>query len=216
MNQQEEQYLQRVEQELANESLLRSRAEKEYGQVSMFSGTQSDNLARYQLDLSEELERIDHLLRGDTLKRDGEGNEFWVEEKDESLKPFNDYGVKLLMKIISFYVNRNTILSNYDEEIILEKMEDFGTEIADLIYMKYQEMGMDTIEKRKLYPIIVRALVDTVHSTYLRAAKGEERRTLRQNIHISQTDSLNKQSSYQTQTPQSNFSVFKPRTWGKS
>ena len=42
------------------------------------------------------------------------------------------------MNIISFYINRNTLLSNYDVETIKWKIRDFGIEIADLIFMRYE------------------------------------------------------------------------------
>ena len=49
--------------------------QKAYGQASMFSGGEGENLIQYQLDLKEELERVDHLIRGHVIKRDNEGNE---------------------------------------------------------------------------------------------------------------------------------------------
>ena len=88
------------------------------------------------------------------------------------------------------YLNRNTILSNYSEDVINEKMMDFGYEITDLFFLKYESMGLDNIEKRKLYPMLVRQLIDTVHSSYLRALHGGERESLREARHITQSDNI--------------------------
>lgn len=183
-------------------------------QTSIFGGINDQNLIQWQLDLKEELERIDHLLRGHILKRDKDGNEVYMEPEDNTLKPFNDFGVQLLLNIISFYLNRNTILSNYDEEMINWKMKDLGDEITDIIFMKYEEMGMDTKSKRKMYPLIVRELVDTVHSAYLRALNGGERDSLRTARTVSQTEPMGQQQAFPMSAgPQRKFSLFKPTSW---
>ena len=182
------------------------------GQSSLFGNANEQNLIQYQLDLREELERIDHLLRGHQLKYDGTGNLKWVEPTDDSMKPFNDKGVQIIMNVISFYLNRNTILSNYSEDMINWKMMDLGDELADLIFMKYEEMGMNSAEKKKLYPIIVREIVDSVHSAYLRAMAGGERESLRTARSVVQNEQMSRQEHYPN--PKKQFSVFKPTTWG--
>jgi hypothetical protein len=209
MNQEDyQQYQQQLEQMKAEETA----GLHHLGQSSIFGNTNEQNLIQYQLDLREELERIDHLLRGHQLKYDTDGSLRWVEATDDSMKPFNDKGVQIIMNIIQFYLNRNTILSNYSEDMINWKMMDLGDELADLIYMKYEEMGMNTSEKRKLYPVIVREIVDCVHSAYLRAMAGGERESLRTARSVVQNDQMNKQEHYPN--PKKQFSVFKPTTWG--
>ena len=94
------------------------------------------------------------------------------------------------MNIMAFYLNRNTILSNYDEETINWKILDFGNELADLIFNRYEEMGMDTKQKIKMYPMIIKELVDTIHSTYLRAYHGGERESLRTARMVTQNQPL--------------------------
>lgn len=150
-----------------------------------------DNLIRWQLDIKEDLDRIYHLLKGQRVEIDKDtGEPKYVDPADPNLIPFNDFGVQLIMNIMSFYLNRNTLLSNYDEQTINDKMKDFSEEIIDLLFLRYEEMGMDTPEKMKLYPLIVRELVDTVHSAYLRALKGGERESLRTARTVTQTEPL--------------------------
>jgi hypothetical protein len=166
---------------------------------------------------------------------------------------FTDFGVGEIMRILSMYLNRNTILSNYDEPTINVKVFDFGTELADLIFLKYElmfttltmnecfqkvfrtdleivpiekdnqigadgwaikmkdrksgivvlkeltpeqmtqvlrEFKLQQLEKRKLYPIIVRQIVDTVHSAYLRALNGGERQSLHEQRSVSQNETI--------------------------
>jgi len=157
---------------------------------SYFGSTQQPNLIQWQLELDSILERIEHLLRGDKPTWET-GHIIWKKPTKASDIMLNDFGVAEIMKILSMYLNRNTILSNYDEPTINYKVYDFGMEIADLFFLKYEDMGLNTLDKRKLYPMFVRMLVDVVHSSYLRALNGGERESLREARQITQTEGLN-------------------------
>jgi len=94
-----------------------------------------------QLDLGEELERLDYLLRGYTLERDDEtGAVKWVKPKNTEMMILSDYGVHLIRNTIAWYINKNTLLSNYDEETIRHKMEDFSNDLNDTIFMEYEKI----------------------------------------------------------------------------
>jgi len=199
-------------------SLLRQQRDSDAQQTeahsSVYGGQLDQNLIQWQLDLKEDLERIDHLLRGHELKYTANGELIWQESDNPDAKPFNQYGTSLLLNCISFYLNRNTILSNYDEKMINDKMHDLGDELADLIFMKYEKMGMDTAEKKKLYPIIVREIVDTIHSAYLRALGGGERDSLRTARSVVQNQPISSgHEPYPSLQPQKKFSLFRPTTW---
>jgi hypothetical protein len=66
--------------------------------------------------------------------------------------------------------------------------------------------------KIRHYPMMVLALIDTVHSTYLRALGGKERQTLREKVNISQNANQFTDNSF-TPQPQRKFSVVRPSTW---
>lgn len=183
------------------------------GQMSLFETPSEDNLIRWQLDLREDLDRIYHLLRGDQVKEDKEGNIVYVEAEDENLKPFNEFGVQLIMNIMAFYLNRNTILSNYKEDVINWKVYDFGNELADLIFNRYEEMGMNTSEKMKMYPMIIKELVDSVHSAYLRAYRGGERESLRTARTVTQSEPLAQRFPSSPAIQPRKFSLWRPGTW---
>ena len=144
------------------------------------------SMAQDQLDLSEEKNEIEHLLRGHIIKKLPDGSFDWVPAQNEDEQPLNEYGVRLIMKIVSFYLCKRKLLSNYDEETINTKMLDFTDELSDLIFMKYREMGLDTPEKRKTYSMIVREVQDAVHDVYLRALGGKERDSLRRHLNINE------------------------------
>lgn len=165
---------------------LQDRKNTSQGQVSAFGKVDDENLVKWQLELDNILERIDHLLRGHKLTF-RQGNMMWEVPTDKSEVMFNDYGVNEILRILSMYLNRNTILSNYTEDQVELKAYDFGSEVNDLIMFKYESMGLNTVEKMMRYPMTVRELIDVVHSAYLRALKGGERESLREARSVTQT-----------------------------
>jgi len=156
-------------------------------QQAQWQEDQEKSMIKDQLDLTAELERIKHLLRGDIIELDENGIEYWKVPEKEEEKLLNELGVRSIMKTVSFYLNKNKLLSNYSEEIINQKMEDFATDLADLIFMRYREFGLDTSDKRKMYSMIVRELQDTIHDAYLRSLGGKERESLRRHMHVSES-----------------------------
>lgn len=243
MNSEEQNYTIALQEALKSEELRRMQSENRLNEINSMQKDKEPNIIQYQLDLTIELDRIQHLLSGHIIEKDNEGNMFWQEPKDDRLKILSDYGVKVIMNIVAFYLNKNTLLSNYDEETIFWKVRDFGIELADLVFNRYEvffsypspeelfnrykedaikmEITEEELYKKCIqwsreelqskfrhFPMIVLNLVDSVHSTYLRALNGEERESLRKqwNIH----ESLNN-------NPMGNlggkFSVMKPSTW---
>lgn len=212
MNPEENEYMNQIRQELDAERAKTAGIAQ--SQVSLFNSEEQENLIRWQLDLREDLDRIYHLLKGETLDHDEDGNLFYKPPENDNLRPFNEFGVQLIMNIMSFYLNRNTILSNYDETTINWKVLDFGNDLADLIHNRYQEMGMDNFEKIKMYPMIVRELVDTVHSAYLRAYHGGERESLRTARTVTQSESpFRGQSWMPQQQGQKSKKWYNPTSW---
>lgn len=211
MRDEEIEYINNLEQAYKEEKLRNISMSQ--SQSSMFSSADYGNLIEWQLSLKEDLEKIEHILRGHRFVRDADGGEKWEEPDSDDEKPFNEKGVQMLLKALLFYMNKNTLLSNYDEETINWKVFDFANKIIDLIHNCYQEMGMDTDEKRKLYPLIVQSMVDTVHSAYLRALNGGERDSLRTARTVNQTEPLMKQSYGDSMSSRKKFSFIKPSTW---
>ncbi len=151
-----------------------------YATSGIYGGQQQDsNLIMWQLELDNILERIEHLLRGDIVKVDKDENVTYEVPKDKSLIILNSYGVQLIMNVTSFYLNRNTILSTYADNRINEILYDLGNELADVIYINYEKMGMDTIEKKSRHEILILNILHTIESAYNRALGGGERDSLR-------------------------------------
>lgn len=208
---------------------------------------QDKSMIQEQLDLVDEFKRIDYLLRGYVLKVNPKnGDSYWELADNPDMIVLSDYGVQLILDTLAWYLNKNTLLSNYDEETINSKMEDFANDLNDDIFMSYEkvfkyptlqeckdevnkrlkhkvdlqkfaneligkdvpreeieqelikemegriEQEMEIIKAQKMkdklkkFAMLMRKVQDAVHSTYLRAWKGQERTTLRQHIHISE------------------------------
>ena len=160
-----------------------------------------DNLVVFQLELDNILDRIEHLLKGDILQADEDGNLIYTRPEDNDLVVLNEYGCQLIINLISFYLNRNTILSNYKEDRIYEILYDLGNEVADLIYINYEKMGLNTIEKKSRYPVLVMNILHMIESSYNRALGGAELDSLRSARVVTQSQPLGGTMS-QLQIPQ--------------
>jgi len=124
------------------EAQLRADEEKIRGdQQEVMIAANDKSMIAEQLDLGEELERIDYLLRGYVIERNDEtGETAWVKPEDKDMIILSDYGVHLIRNTIAWYLNKNTLLSNYDDKTINVKMEDFASDLNDTIFMEYEKV----------------------------------------------------------------------------
>lgn len=160
------------------------------------ANNQESNIVKWQLNLEEEKERIYHLLKGHRKVVDEKGNEVWVEPEDKNSEVFNDYGVDYIMGLLEAFMNRNNILSNYDEDRIKEICLDIGNQITLDVYNDYERMGLDTDDKRKKAAITVWKVLINVESAFRRAMGGRENLNLRKIITVTQTDNPQRQMEY--------------------
>ncbi len=141
-----------------------------------------DDIARYQLELNDLLEQTEHILKGDVVVWQ-DGMKIWEANPHPENNPLNQEGIRKIMLELQNYINRHIILGDYEMSDINRIMKDYGKKLADFIFMKYEEMGMDTEEKRQEYATIVMNVVNLVYGSYARAKDGGERRSLREMIH---------------------------------
>jgi len=153
---------------------------------SAFSSGRMDDMARYQLELNDLLEQTEHVLKGDIIEIKDKVK-VWIDNPHPEKNPLNKEGVRKIMLELQTYINRHIILGDYGERDINQIMKGYGKKFSNLIFMKYEEMGMDTEEKRQEYASIVMNVVNLVYASYSRAKDGGERRSLREMISIQQT-----------------------------
>lgn len=246
----EEKYLDELDLKTRQAQLVadQSRLDMSRQDVSMQEQQQDGGMVMQQLDVSDILNNMYYLLKGSVLKRNEQtGQMEWTAPESNDMIILSDHGVNYVLGAVQWYVNKNTLLSNYEDEQILTKMEDFATTLTDNIFMDYENMFCyptlqdckDELERRikkkvdikafslslankevdedlirseilkemeeriehemqviaqqklksklKRFESIIRFVQDTVHSSYNRAWKGQERKSLREHMHISES-----------------------------
>lgn len=244
MNEEEFYQYQQMQQGQLTDAQLAREQLAQVQQAKLLESEQS-NMAHEQLNIEEEIENLTNLLRGRVAMRNPEGELIWMEPKSKEEVLLTEDGINLIINTVRFYVNKNTLLANYDEDTILSKMEDLSTSLADALFMNYekyflyptekevedklmerlkrrQKEMIDTFKLReeeyneseiwkkliyeidptkerqkireqtiknklKGFDLLLRKVQDFIHSAYQRAWRGEERRTMRQHWHISET-----------------------------
>lgn len=181
--------------------------------MSFFGSSDQEHIIKWQLEVESILERIEHMLKGDVITIENNSIIYKPAESEDD-KIFNDRGVKELMRLLSMYINRNTILSNYSEDAINIKMLNLGMDLMDLIYTSYEDFGLDSGEKVKRILIIHREIVDSVHSAYLRALNGEERKGIQKNVSVNQgPDGYGGMNINNYPSPQRTRGFFNPKRY---
>ncbi len=175
-----------IEKEELDQSVGTQQYDSSPQRSSSFSSRPFDDIARYQLELNDLLEQTEHILKGDVLILEN-GKKAWKDNPHPENNPLNDEGIRKIMLELQNYINRHIVLGDYDENDINVIMRNYGKKLNNLIFMKYEEMGMDTEEKRQEYRSIVENIVNLVYGSYARAKDGGERRSLREMISVSQS-----------------------------
>lgn len=113
------------------------RSASESAQAQYYNQEKELGLADTQLEVDSIKDDIFHLLRQD-VKEPEKGKLKWVDLKHQGERTLSDWGVDRIMQVIHFYINKNTLLSNFNEEQINRLMLKFIKELNDLILLKYQ------------------------------------------------------------------------------
>jgi len=110
-----------------------------------FVEEQEKSLAETQLEVQTIIRTIYHLLKQDILRpnKDKDGELDWFPIEDTKQKALTDWGVDRIMQVVNFYINKNILLSNFDEKQINRIMLRFCIELNDLILLKYQLLFRD-------------------------------------------------------------------------
>lgn len=184
-----------------------------------YQGQEDANPIQYQVDTGEMLNKIEHFLRGEYVATDKDGNEFWAkpmktikgkEVLDTDAILFNDYGVNSILSILGNYLDKNTILSVYDEMRINEILADLGDELANFIFCNYEIMGMDTEFKKTRFQLTVLTILHTTESAYRRALRGKTMDELNSSRIYTHSDHTQSRPQVSLK-PKRN--LFKPSTW---
>ena len=105
--------------------------------AQLFLDEKEKGLVDITLEVDTIKTEIYHLIKQDKLKVEDDSF-VWKPLVDQKKRILSDEGVDRIMQIIHFYVNKNTLLSNFSEDQINRLMLRFVTELNDLILLKYQ------------------------------------------------------------------------------
>ena len=100
------------------------------------------------LDPFKVIERIRRDLKGEVLVKrkfkdeNGQEYEAWVYE-EIGLRVMNDLGISFVTSILNKYVNRNTILSNLDEDEIYKIILQLDLNLNAIFYERGDEFELD-------------------------------------------------------------------------
>lgn len=147
-------------------------------------------VVEWQLNLDKELELIHHQIRGHIIVRDDDGNEKWEAPEDEEQALLNEKGAQEMEKIIRNYLNKNLLLSDFDQATINERVKQFAHRLRRFLYLNYEEFGLTTYYKQKHFEMIVMNIVDMIESAYNRARDGGERQSLTTIRQIIQSENI--------------------------
>jgi len=139
MNPEEERFMQNQQVEIENLKAQVQTGQTNQMQQGMLMQEQDTNMVKEQLDLKEELELLKHKLSGEVLVKQKDETYEWETPEDKDLVVLSKAGVDYCVWMISGYLTKNTLLSNFDDETINGKMEDISTTIADALFMKYDK-----------------------------------------------------------------------------
>ena len=96
------------------------------------------NLAEAQLDCNETLSKIYHLLKQDILAPNDKGILEWKAIDDSKKRVLTEEGVEKMMQVMQSYINKETLLSNFDEKMIARRMLEFSLALSAVLFMKYE------------------------------------------------------------------------------
>lgn len=189
-----------------------------YNAPTIFKDEGEENLIRWQLNIEEELERIEHLLRKHVPKYDEKTKKVFFVPPPEEEQLFNETGINEILNLLHWYLNKNILLSNFKEEDIKMRCFQFHNYLTDFIFNNYQRFGLNTSEKIKHYPMVVMNLTNTIEASYNRALNGGERTSLRTARSVVQSEPLGyggmqMGGMYPGMNQQKKFSLLKPTTW---
>ena len=169
--------------------------------------SQDANLVQYQLEVAELLDKLENFYKGAREGYDTEGNFGWIEQTDTDLIPLNAYGVNSMMEIVTKYIDKNTSLSFYSEQRIMEILADLGDEMVLFMFCNYEKMGMDTYSKKTKFRILITTTLHVIESTYRKAIRGKTSEILNETRIVSQTDLIGNRA-LPTQQGKKGFSLL--------
>jgi len=133
------------------------------------------SFADAQLECEQTLSDISHLLKQDVYQWDEDKQIMdWFSIDDEKKRVLTNEGVDKIMQIMKSYINKETLLSNFDEKMIMRRMLEFSLALSAMLFMKY-EIYFRTPTLNECYDILENRLRDKLGTREMRyKLRGED------------------------------------------
>ena len=131
--------------------------------------TMDTDLTKWQLDYTDIITQIQHNLRGEIYDSE---KDRWVET---GIRYMNEQGIGAISLILTQYINKNTFLSNLDNDIILEIVRNVNYDIKNTILVNQEKFEIKGEDRS----IITNAIVTAIYESLRRAYQEGEKRFLK-------------------------------------
>jgi len=139
MNEQEYEHMMEQNAQIGQVNQL-AQAQQATSNSNYYLQEQEKNLAETQLDVNEILSEAYHLLKQDVLVEQDDGLIRWKPLPDAKQRALTDWGVDRIMQLLKAYINKNTLLSNFDDVTINRRMLKFMLALNGMMLMKYEHL----------------------------------------------------------------------------
>lgn len=194
----DEEYLTQLERD--NQTMSEKLQDYESQQEAILS-EEERNMVKWQLDVREDLEVLEHVIKGDKIGIDKKGYQYWIPATEDAFdsqgqliergtRILNAKGVSAIMEELQVRLRKIFTLSYYEPEDIDLRVKQFATYFRDFFYENFLEFGLDIAERARYYKPIFWRVVDLVEANYRRALRGGERNSLRSRTSVHQTEPI--------------------------
>jgi len=140
-------------------------------QMEFFGGVSDPTIAQLQLDLTAQIEFIEHDLKGEylsvTFDKDGNKEMSW---KFTGVRRMNDLGSRHLVSLLHEYLNVNTFMSVTTQQQIEAIMSRFHRRLSGLLIANRRNFEINSSDDIK---DVIGGVTDIVWLALLRSKGGE-------------------------------------------
>jgi len=137
---------------------------------------ESDQILKIVLENEDLLQLLEHELRGEVYESDEDHpmGGCWIKKYNPIIE--SEEGISEILRMLRFMgLNKVSLLTNLDSEQINEKLKVFEMKLADLLFLKRKEWGIQKDNLAMTYNMIW----SIVEDAYFRAKDGNLVKTLR-------------------------------------
>jgi len=159
-------------------------------------GQMTEGLLQYQIDSNEIIEEIEHILKGELMHYNSKTGSMEWEKKKHIKALINERGINGIISILKSRLTKIFILSDFDEDKIVNMTINIGQNVIDELYFNWEEYEIPSTSAAS---IVLNMVTDTVYATLRKGYLGNYMKFLKTSQRISevQTFTPNRQDQQQ-------------------